>query len=63
MQKVLEEISDTASQMFNYILDSGANCHMTQDISYFISGSLVERDKYIEVADMNLFTTKQTGEV
>ena len=31
----------------NWILESGATCHMTPDISDFILGSLVEIDKYI----------------
>ena len=43
-------------QPTNWILDSGAMCHMTPDISDFVPGSLVEMDKYIEVADGHLFT-------
>ena len=42
-----------SSQMTNCILDSGATCHMTPDISYFIRGSLVETDEYIRVSDGN----------
>ena len=34
-------------QLTNYILDSGATCHVTPDISDFIPGSLVEADKYM----------------
>ena len=52
-----------SSQLTNWILDLGATCHMTSEISDFIPGSLVEEDKYIEVADGNLVTAKQTGEV
>ena len=50
-------------QLTNCILGSGANCNMTQDISYFIPGSLAETDKYIKVTGMNFVTEKQTGEV
>ena len=38
------------SQLTNWILDSGATCHMTPYISDFISVSLVETYTYIEVA-------------
>ena len=48
------------SQLTNWILDSGVTCHMTLEISYFIPVSLVETDKYIEVADGNFITAKQT---
>ena len=47
----------------NSILESGATCHMTPDISDFILGSLVEIDKCIEVADGHFITEKQTGQV
>ena len=50
-------------QLTNWILDSGATFYRTPEISYFIPGSLVETDKYIEVADVNLVTAKQTGEI
>ena len=36
---------------------------MTPEISYFIPGSLLEMDKYIEVVDGHFITAKQTGEV
>ena len=48
-------------QLTNWISDSGVTCHMTPDISNFIPYSLVEDIKYIEVADGNFFTAKQTG--
>ena len=48
-------------QLTNWILDSGATCHITLDISNFIPVSLVETDKYIEVADEHFVTAKQTG--
>ena len=50
-----------SSQPTNWILDSCATCHMTPDIFYFIPGSFMETDKYIEVADGNFVTEKQTG--
>ena len=43
--------------------DSSATCHMTQEISGFIPGSLVETYKYIKVADGNCVTVKQTWEL
>ena len=36
---------------------------MTPDISYFIISSLVETDRYIEVADGKFVSEKETGEV
>ena len=47
-------------QLTNWILDSGATCHMTLYISDFILGLLLEIDEYIEVADGFFFTEKQT---
>ena len=47
--------------MTNWILDSSATCHMTPDISNFTPVSMVETDKYIEVADGIFITAKQTG--
>ena len=49
------------SQLTNWILDSCVTCHMTPDISGFISGSLGEADKYIKVVDGHFVTAKQTG--
>ena len=40
-----------SSQLTNWILDSGATCHMTLEVSDFIPGSFEDTDKYIEVAD------------
>ena len=51
------------SQLTNWILDSDDTCHMKPEISDFISGSLVETDNYIEVADGNFVTVKQKGEI
>ena len=40
-----------SSQLTNWILDSGATCHMTQDVSDLITGSLENTYKKIEVED------------
>ena len=50
-------------KLTNCNLDSGATCHMTPAISGFIPGLLVKIDKYIEFADGNFVTAKQTVEV
>ena len=34
-------------QLTNWILDSGATCHMTPEVTDFIPGSLEDTDKYI----------------
>ena len=49
------------SQLINWILDSGATCNMTPEILDFILGSLVETDKYVEVAYGNFVTSKKAG--
>ena len=48
-----------SSQLTNWILDSGATCHMTPEVTDFIPGSLEDTDKFIEVADGNHVTAKQ----
>ena len=40
-----------SSQLTNWILDSGATCHMTPEVLDFISGTLLVTDKCFEVAD------------
>ena len=40
-----------SSQLTNWILDSGATCHMIPEVSYFIPELLEDMDTYIEVAD------------
>ena len=50
-------------QLTNWILDSGATCHMTPEVSDFVLGSLEDTDKYIEVADGHHVTAKQKGQV
>ena len=46
-------------QLTNWILDSGATCHMTPEVSDFITGSLEDMDKCIEVADGHHVTQKK----
>ena len=50
-------------QLTNWILDSGATCHMTPEVTDFITGSLEDTDKYIEVANGHHVTAKQKGSV
>ena len=57
-----EKFGDS-SQLTNWILDSGATCHMTAEVSDFIPGSLEDTDKYIEVADGHHVTSKQKVQV
>ena len=52
-----------SSQLTNWILDSGATCHMTPEVSDFIPGTLEDTDKYIEVTDGHHVTAKQKGQV
>ena len=47
----------------NWILDSGVKCHMTQQVSDFIPGSLEDMDKYIEVVDEHHVTANKKGQV
>ena len=37
------------SKLTNWVLDSGATCHMTPQVSDFILSSLEDINKYIEV--------------
>ena len=50
-------------QLTNWILDLGATCHMTSEVSDFIPISLEDTDKYIEVADIHHVTAKQKCQV
>ena len=52
-----------SSQLTNWILDSGAMCHMTPEVTDFIPGSLEDTYKYIEFADGHHITAKQKGSV
>ena len=48
-----------SSQLTHWILDSGSTCHMTPEVRDFITGSLEDTDKFIEVADGHHVTAKQ----
>ena len=48
-----------SSQLTIWILDLGATCHMTPEVTDFIPGSLEVTDKFIEVADGHHVTAKQ----
>ena len=48
-----------SSQLTNWILDSGATCHMIPEVSDFIPGSLEDTDKHIEVAYGHHVTAKK----
>ena len=50
-------------QLTNWILDSGATCHMTPEVSDFITSLLEDTDKYIEVADGHQVTAKKKCQV
>ena len=52
-----------SSQCTNWILDSGATCHMTPEVTDFIPGSLEDTYKFIEFADGHHVTAKQKGSV
>ena len=52
-----------SSQLTNWILDSGATCHMTPEVTDFNPGSLEDTDKFIEVADGHHITPKEKGSV
>ena len=51
------------SQPTNWFLNSGVTCHMTLEILYFIPGSWVKTDKYVEVADGHLVRAKKNRTV
>ena len=46
-------------QLTNWILNSGATCHITPEVSDFIPGSLEDTDKYIEFTDGHHVTAKK----
>ena len=50
-------------QLTNWILDSGATCHMKPEVTDFIPGSLEDTDKFVEVADGHHVTAKQKSVV
>ena len=52
-----------SSQLTDWILDSGATCYMTPEVSYFIPGALEETDNHIEVSGKHHVIVKQKGQV
>ena len=50
-------------QLTNYMLDSGSTCHLTLEVSDFISVLLEDTDKHIEVADGHHVMAKQKIQV
>ena len=50
-------------QLTNWILDSGATCHTSPQVSNVIPCLLEDTDKYIECADGHHFIAKQKGQV
>ena len=50
-----------SSLLTNWILDSGATFHMTPEVSGFITGSLEDTDKHIEVTDRHHVPAHQKG--
>ena len=50
-------------QLTNFILDSGATCHMTPHVSYFIPGLIEDTYKCIEVLYGHPVTAKQKVQV
>ena len=61
-ERKIKEYGDS-SKSTNWILDSGATCHMTPELTDFIPGSLEYTDEYIEVANGHHVTAKQKGQV
>ena len=57
--KCPSEIFGYSSQLTNWILDSGATCHITPEVSDFIPGLLEDTDKHIEVTDGRHVTEKK----
>ena len=52
---------DDISQLTNWILDSGATCHMITAVLSFIPGLLDNIDKHIEVADGIILWQNENG--
>ena len=52
-----------SSQLTNWILDLGAMCHMTPEVTDFIPVTLEDTGKYIESTDGHHVTEKQKGQV
>ena len=52
-----------SSQLTNWILYSGAMCHITPQVLVFITGLLEYTEKHIEVADRHRVTAKRKGKL
>ena len=52
-----------SSRLTNWILDSGAMCHMKPQVLDFIPCSLEETDKHNEVTEWNYVAVNQKGQV
>ena len=52
-----------SSKLTSWVLDSGSTCHITPQISDFITSLLEDTDKYIEVAGGHYVMEKQKGQV
>ena len=50
-------------QLTNWILDSGAICHIAPEVSDFIPSSIYFTDKHIEVADGHHVMAKKNWQV
>ena len=59
MTNFLCENFGDSSQLTDWILDSGATCHMAPEVSDFIPGLLEYTDKHIEMADIHHVTGKK----
>ena len=57
-ERKIKEYGDS-SQLTNWILDSGATCHMTPEVTDFVPGSLEDTYKFIEVADGHHVTARK----
>ena len=49
--------------LYNWVLNSGATCHMTPFLDDFIPGTMETVDKFVEVADGHYVPGKQQGKV
>ena len=52
-----------SSKLTNWVLDLGAKCHMTPQVSDFIPSSLEDTDIYIEVADVHYVTATKKCQI
>ena len=62
MTNALMKCFGDSLRLTNWILDSGATCPMTPEVSDFIPVSLEDTDKHIEVLYGHHVTAKQKGQ-